>query len=72
MASCAPRDADDALFGVNCITGITTHLFHYQVARLFFSLSLTRLWVHLSEIGHLATTPPTPPLLTSFAPVYNG
>ena len=67
-----PHDADDALFAVNYITGIATPLrplvSHYQVAHLFFALSPTRLWAHLSEIGHLATTPPTPPLLTSFAP----
>ena len=39
MASRAPHDADDALFAVNYITGITTPLkpliFHYQVAHLF-------------------------------------
>ena len=55
LFSQAPRDADDALFAVNYTTGITTPLkpliFHYQVADLFFSLSPTRLWVHLSEIG---------------------
>ena len=32
------------------------------MATFSFSLSPTRLWAHLSEIGHLATTPPTPPL----------
>ena len=52
MPSWAPRDADDALFAVNYITGITTPpkplIFHYQVARLFLSLSPRRLWVHLS------------------------
>ena len=57
----SPRDADDALFAVNYITGITTPLkqliFHYQMACLFFSLSPTRLWVHLSRIGHHAAPP---------------
>ena len=65
MPSWAPRDADDALFAVNYITGITTPIkpliFSLPSGPLFSSLSPTRLWVHLSEIGLLgATTPHTP------------
>ena len=59
MASWAPHDADDALLAVNYITGVatppkTTH-FHYQVARLFLSLSPTRSGYHPRD-----HPPPTP------------
>ena len=72
MASWAPHDADDALLAVNYITGVatppkTTH-FHYQVARLFLSLSPPGSGLTSPEVTTHATTPPTPPLLTSFAP----
>ena len=69
MVSRPLHDANDALLGVICITCITKPLFWR-----FFDALLTLLFFALphqalgspSQISRFDTTPPTPPLFTSF------